>query len=210
MKIIDISLPVETDMLHWGRKPEVTIVESIAGGEASNVTRWLLGAHTGTHVDAPLHFRDGAMPLDQVPLEILVGPARVVDLTHVRGSVTAADLAAAGLTGCERVLLKTSNSEGPLKRKEKAEAWVGVTPDAAQWLVDNGVRLIAVDYLTAESYQHTHDWGAHQVLLGADVIILENVVLDHVEPGDYELYCLPIKLVGAEAAFARSILVARG
>jgi arylformamidase len=197
-------------MLHWGRKPEVTIVESIAGGEASNVTRWLLGAHTGTHVDAPLHFRDGAMPLDQVPLEILVGPARVVDLTHVRGSVTAADLAAAGLTGCERVLLKTSNSEGPLKRKEKAEAWVGVTPDAAQWLVDNGVRLIAVDYLTAESYQHTHDWGAHQVLLGADVIILENVVLDHVEPGDYELYCLPIKLVGAEAAFARSILVARG
>ena len=210
MKIIDISLPVETDMLHWGRKPEVTIVESIAGGEASNVTRWLLGAHTGTHVDAPLHFRDGATPVDQVPLEILVGPARVVDMTHVRGSVTAEELAAADLAGCERVLLKTSNSAGPLKRKEKAEAWVGVTPDAARWLVDHGVRLIAVDYLTAESYQHTHDWGAHHVLLGADVIILENVVLDHVEPGDYELYCLPIKLAGAEAAFARSILVARG
>jgi arylformamidase len=209
MKIIDISLPVETDMLHWGRKPEVTIVESIAGGEASNVTRWLLGTHTGTHVDAPLHFRDGATPVDQVPLETLVGPARVVDMTHVRGAVTAEDLTAADLDGCERVLLKTSNSAGPLKRKEKAETWVGVTPDAAQWLVGHGVRLIAVDYLTAESYQHTHDWGAHHVLLGADVVILENVVLDHVEPGGYELYCLPIKLAGAEAAFARAILVAR-
>jgi arylformamidase len=209
MKIIDISLPVETDMLHWGRKPEVTIVESIAGGEASNVTRWLLGTHTGTHVDAPLHFRDGATPVDQVPLETLVGPARVVDMTHVRGAVTAEDLTAADLDGCERVLLKTSNSAGALKRKEKAETWVGVTPDAAQWLVGHGVRLIAVDYLTAESYQHTHDWGAHHVLLGADVVILENVVLDHVEPGGYELYCLPIKLAGAEAAFARAILVAR-
>src|SRR5215218_5070719 len=113
MEIFDITLPIHPEMLHWGRRPEVEIVESRASGDASNVTRWRLGAHTGTHVDAPAHFVDGATPIDEVPLETLIGPAVVLDMTSVEGDVQVADLVSAGAEGHTRILLKTTNSAGP-------------------------------------------------------------------------------------------------
>jgi arylformamidase len=210
MKIFDITLPIHPQMLHWGRKPEVEVVESVANGDASNVTRWRLGAHTGTHVDAPAHFVDGATPIDEVSLYSLVGPALLVDCTHVQGDVEPADLIAAGVAGQKRVLLKTSNSAGPLKRTERAESWVGLSPEAAQWLVEAEVELIGIDYLTIEGHTRTDSWDAHHVLLGAGVLILENADLDAVPAGDYELVCLPTKLVGADGSFARAILIDRG
>lgn len=209
MEIFDITLPIHPQMLHWGRKPEVEIVESLANGDASNVTRWRLGAHTGTHVDAPAHFVDGATPIDQVDLDSLVGPALVVDATGVAGDVGIADLEAAGVAGQKRVLLKTSNSAGPLKHTDRAPSWVGLSPEAAGWLVESGVELIGIDYLTIESHTHTDTWDAHHRLLGAGVLILENADLDAVEPGEYELVCLPTKLVDADGAFARAILIRR-
>jgi arylformamidase len=209
MEIFDITLPIHPGMLHWGRKPEVEIVESLADGDASNVTRWRLGAHTGTHVDAPAHFVDGATPIDKVDLHALVGPALVVDATGVDGDVTVADLLAAGVAGQRRVLLKTSNSAGPLKHTDRAPSWVGLAPDAARWLVANGVELVGIDYLTIESHTRTDTWDAHHVLLGAGVLILENADLDGVPAGEYELVCLPTKLVDADGAFARTILIRR-
>jgi arylformamidase len=207
MEIFDITLPIHPEMLHWGRKPEVEIVESLAGGDASNVTRWRLGAHTGTHVDAPAHFRDGATPIDKVDLHALVGPAIVADLTGVAGDVTPADLEAAGVAGHERVLLKTANSAGPLKEPERAASWVGLSPEAADWLIARGVRLIGIDYLTIESHTRTDTWDVHHSLLGAGVLILENADLDGVPAGGYELVCLPAKLVDADGSFARAILI---
>ncbi|MDP9792209.1 arylformamidase [Catenuloplanes nepalensis] len=209
MEIFDITLPIHPEMLHWGRKPEVEIVESLANGDASNVTRWRLGAHTGTHVDAPAHFVDGATPVDKLDLHALVGPALVVDATGVTGDISVLDLENAGVAGHQRVLLKTSNSAGPLKETDRAPSWVGLSPEAAQWLIAQGVRLIGIDYLTIESHTRTETWDAHHVLLRAGLIILENADLDGVLPGDYELVALPAKLVDADGSFTRAILIRR-
>jgi arylformamidase len=209
MEIFDITLPIHPQMLHWGRRPEVEIVESIAGGDASNVTRWRLGAHTGTHVDAPAHFVDGATPIDKVSLHSLIGPALVVDMTQVTGDITVADLTAAGVSGQRRVLFKTSNSAGPLKETERAPSWVGLSPEAARMLIDDGVELVGIDYLTIESHTRTDTWDAHHALLGAGVLILENADLDGVPAGAYELVCLPAKLVDADGSFARAVLIRR-
>jgi arylformamidase len=210
MEIFDITLPIHPRMLHWGRKPEVEIVESVDNGDASNVTRWRLGAHTGTHVDAPAHFVNGATPIDKVSLHSLVGPAVVADMTHLTADITVDDLTAAGLPGTwKRILFKTSNSAGPLKETERAPSWVGLSPEAAKVLAAAGVELVGIDYLTIESHSRTDTWDAHHVLLGAGLLILENADLDAVPPGDYELVCLPAKLVDADGSFTRAILIKR-
>ncbi|MCD2097073.1 cyclase family protein [Rhodococcus rhodochrous] len=211
MQIFDISLPIHPQMLHWGRKPEVTTVESIAAGDASNVTRWLIGSHTGTHVDAPLHFKDGELPVDQIDMDVLVGPAVVLDLTGVTGQVGAAELEAAGLGDATRVILKTVNSseDGALRADEKPSQWVGLAPDGAALLRERGVKIIAIDYLTLESPENTVEWETHHELLPNGVIILEGLDLAAVEAGPYEMVCLPLKLQGSEAAPARTILIRR-
>ncbi|SHL07016.1 Kynurenine formamidase [Pseudonocardia thermophila] len=209
MKIYDLTLPIHPDMLHWGKKPEIHIVESIERGDASNVTRWLIGAHTGTHVDAPHHFVNGAQAVDEIELETLVGQTAVVDMLGVEGDITVDDLEAAGVRGKERVLFKTTNSApgGPLHLTEKVPDWVGVTPDAAQWIVDNGVKLVGIDYLTIEAPSHTDTWKTHDVLLRAGVIIVENLVLTDVPAQEHFMVCLPAKLKGADGAFARTVLI---
>src|SRR5215208_7173981 len=116
LTVHDISVPNHPGMLHYGRKPEKTIVESIANGDPGNVSRWLIGSHTGTHVDAPAHFVDGATTIESVPLDVLVGPAVVLDLTFVTShEIRPEDLLSAGLGDDERVLLKTPNSTGALR-----------------------------------------------------------------------------------------------
>jgi kynurenine formamidase len=205
--LIDLSVHTTESMLHWGRRPERTVVESFANGNACNVTRWLLGAHTGTHLDAPLHYVDGAGPIDAVGLDVLVGPATVLDLTGVTGDVTAADLEAAGVgDAAARVLLKTTNSTGALRAAEKPQTWVGLAPDGAQLLVDRGVELVGIDFLTIDGPTQTDTWEAHHVLCGAGIVILECADLAAVDAGAYELTALPIPLRGAEAAPGRAFL----
>ncbi|MDO1485926.1 cyclase family protein [Rhodococcus rhodochrous] len=198
-------------MLHWGRKPEITTVESIAAGDASNVTRWLIGSHTGTHVDAPLHFKDGELPVDRIDMDVLVGPAVVLDLTGTTGQIGAAELEAAGIGDATRVILKTVNSSesGALRADEKPSQWVGLAPDGAALLRERGVKIIAIDYLTLESPENTVEWDTHHELLPNGVIILEGLDLAAVEAGPYEMVCLPLKLQGSEAAPARTILIRR-
>jgi kynurenine formamidase len=197
---IDLSVPVHDGMLHWGRRPVRETIESLAGGDHCNVSRWDIGSHTGLHVDAGLHFFDAGDPIDEMPLEQLIGPARVLDLTAVETEVTAQDLLDAGLGDDERVLLKTRNSATALQELDKPDFWIGVHPDAAQLLVDRGVRLVGIDFLTIDAPTRDTTWDTHHVLCPAAVGIIECVDLREVDAGLYELVCLPVKLRGSEAA----------
>jgi arylformamidase len=200
--LIDVSVPVHGQMLHWGKRPVVEVVESFDNGNACNVSRWLIGSHTGLHVDAQLHFVDGGWPIDELDLDVLIGPARVLDLTAVDGEdITAADLHAAGLGDESRVLLKTENSSVALKRSEiRDHHWVGLAPDAAQLLIDRGVKLVSIDFITIDSPARDQSWDVHHLLLPAGVAIVECLDLATVPAGLYELVCLPLKLRGSEAA----------
>ncbi len=203
MKLIDISVPVRPGMHVWEGDPPFRIdqVASIADGDAYNGTRLDLGTHTGTHIDAPLHFVDRGAAVDSIPLETLVGPCHVVDATAVAGQLDAAALAGLELPPItERLLFKTRN--GVLwERDSFASDYIAFTGDGAEALVALGVRLAGIDYLTIG------DEDAHHVLLGAGVVPLEGLDLRAVEPGPYTLFCLPLKLAGIEGAPARALLV---
>ena len=198
MEIIDVSVPVRPGMVTYPGDPTVTLerVASLANGDVVNLSRLDFGVHSGTHVDAPVHFIDGAAAAETLPLDLLVGPARVLDLT------AAERLDAAAFDGVElreRVLLKTRNSE-LWARDSFAEDFLALTEDGARALVDGGVRLVGIDYLSIG------DEGAHRALLGAGVVAIEGLDLLEVEPGEYELICAPLKLVGSDGAPARVLL----
>jgi arylformamidase len=199
MEIIDISVPIRTGMVVYPGDPEVRLerVSSIADGATANISKLDLGVHTGTHVDAPVHFIEGAAGADALPLDLLIGLCEVV-------AVAALDESAADAIpdGAERVLFKTSNSE-LWARDSFPETFERLNGAAARGLVDRGVRLVGVDYLSVG------DEEAHQVLLGAGVVPVEGLDLRSVEPGRYELQCLPLRLVGSDGAPARAILIRR-
>ncbi|MFY9577940.1 MAG: cyclase family protein [Gaiellaceae bacterium] len=200
-EIIDISVAVRPGMIIYPGDPTVSLerVISIADGAVCNVSRLDFGVHSGTHVDAPIHFIDGAPAGESLPLDVLIGEARVLDLT----SADRLDAAAfAGIELGERVLLKTRNSE-LWARDSFSEDHLGLTEDGAKALVAGGVRLVGIDYLTIG------DEKAHHVLLGAGVVPVESLDLRGVEPGTYELICAPLKLVGSDGAPARALLIRR-
>lgn len=204
---IDLSIAVHPQMLHWGRRPTYEMVEERSETSPLEVSRWLIGAHTGTHVDAPSHFVAGGATVDQLPLDHTVGPVRVLDLRGVEKEITGDDLEGAGAEGAKRVLLKTRNSTDALTRNERSETWVGLGPSGAQWLVDNGVVFAGIDYMTIEAPDHTVEWPAHGILCNAGTVILENANLADVEPGDYYLVCQPVPFEGREAAPAPALLL---
>ena len=192
MQIIDVSVPVRPGMITYPGDPEVRLerVSSIGDGDVVNLSRLDLGVHSGTHVDAPLHFLDGGRGVETLPLDVLVGPCVVVDGLDP----------AAVPAGAERVLFKTSNSR-LWERAEFSEDFVALDAEAARALVAAGVRLVGIDYLSIG------DEEAHRVLLGAGVVAVEGLDLREVEPGEYRLVCAPLKLEGAEGAPARVLLL---
>jgi arylformamidase len=192
VRIIDVSVPVRPGMITYPGDPEVRLerVSSIADGDVVNLSRLDLGVHSGTHVDAPLHFVDGGPSVETLPLDVLVGPCVVVEGLDV----------AAVPPGAERVLFKTPN--GRLwEREEFTEDFAELDGEAARALVAGGVRLVGIDYLSIG------DEEAHRILLGAGVVAVEGLDLREVEPGEYRLVCAPLKLVGAEGAPARVLLL---
>ncbi len=208
MTILDISVPISGSMPIFKGDPMVNIARTadMSRGDPYTLTRIDLGVHTGTHVDAPLHFvRDGAA-IEQLDLNALIGPAYVVDLSRVDGEITARDLDATHLPGgAERILFKTKNS-ALWEKPGFQEDFVALAADGARWLVERQVRLVGIDYLSVEVYGST-DFPAHHILLDAGVIILEGVQLKDIAPGVYELLCLPLKIQGAEGAPARAVLI---
>lgn len=204
MEIFDVSIPIRDGMLHYAGNPpvHVTRVSLLEAGDPANVSELDMGAHSGTHVDAPDHFLAAGAGAEALPLEALIGPADVVDAT---AAVTALDL----LTvrdlelpprGSERILFKTRNSQ-LWSRDEFTRDFVRLDGEAASYLVERGVKLLGIDYLSIG------DAEAHRVLLGAGVVCVEGLDLRSIEPGSYELVCLPLKLVGSDGAPARAVLI---
>lgn len=200
MEILDISVPIRPGMVTYPGDPTVTLerVSALAEGAAANISRLDFGVHTGTHVDAPAHFIDGAPAAERLPLHVLVGPALVVDATALAGDLDGETLAQLELA--ERVLFKTRNSM-LWERDSFVEDFVSLTADGAQVLIERDVRLVGIDYLSLG------DEDAHRALLGAGIVAVEGLDLRGVEPGEYELVCAPLRLVGSDGTPARALLL---
>jgi arylformamidase len=208
MKIHDISVPVSPSLPVWPGDPAVVLekVSSMDAGAHDNVSRLACGVHTGTHVDAPHHFMNDHRTVEMLALDVLVGPALVVELPLDARLVTADVLEQAAIpAGTERVLLKTANSQ-LWARGENAffTDFVGVSEDGAEWLVSHAIKLVGIDYLSVAPFHQSIP--THRALLGAGVIVVEGLDLSAISPGSYGLYCLPLKLVGSDGAPARVIL----
>jgi arylformamidase len=204
-KYIDISVPVSSKLPIWPGSPSIEFERrlDVERGDVANDTTIRLSVHTGTHVDAPLHFIPGGKSVEQMSLEVLIGQAVVVDLSDVR-VITGEILESLNLSpGIERLLIRTRNSQ-LWQTQEFQPDFVALTADAARWVVDRGIRLIGVDYLSVQRFQDGPE--THLILLEADVVIIEGVNLSHVPTGNYELICLPLKLQGVEGSPARVVL----
>ena len=209
MKIYDISLPISPAMPVWPGDPAVVLekVSSMDAGAHDNVSRLACSVHTGTHVDAPHHFLNDHRTVESLALDILVGPAQVVQIPQEAKVVNAEILEKADLpAGTQRLLLKTSNSQ-LWERGDNTFCtdFVGISEDGADWLVRYGIQLVGIDYLSVAPYHQSIP--PHRALLTAGIIILEGLDLSAINPGSYSLYCLPLKLVGSDGAPARVILV---
>jgi arylformamidase len=205
MPLLDVSLPLDASLPIWPSNPpfDLTPVKRIADGASSNVSRLTLGTHTGTHIDAPRHMIDGAPTLDQLPLDALVGPARVVAVETDR-AIEARHVDGDALQGSTRILFKTRNSTMWGSPQFRAD-FVFLTEEAAQALVRAGVRLVGVDYLSIEEYRKPGA-PAHKALLSAGIVVVEGLDLTSAEPGPYDVMCLPLRVTGADGAPARVIL----
>jgi arylformamidase len=205
MKLIDVSVPIDPALPTYpGNTPfSLESIKRIANGDSSNVSTLHMSVHGGTHVDAPRHFFDKGAGAESLPLDLLCGRARVIELT-TRSGITAQDLAGLDLREDVRLLLKTHNSRlwgSPEFHKE----FIGVTESGARFLVDHGVKVVGVDYLSVEPFK-TPGAPAHHILLGSGTIVIEGLNLRDVEPGSYEMFCLPLALVGSDGAPARVVL----
>jgi arylformamidase len=205
MKFIDVSVPLDGNLASYpGNTPfSLEAVKRIAKGDSSNVSSLHMSAHAGTHVDAPRHFFDNGLGVDALPLEMLIGRARVIEVTSRRG-IGANELTGADLSEEVRVLIKTHNSK-LWGSPEFHRDYVGVTEAGAKHLVDHGIKLVGVDYLSVEEFKKPGA-PAHRVLLGGGTIVIEGLNLRDVEPGVYEMFCLPLRVVGADGAPARVVL----
>jgi arylformamidase len=212
-KIHDVTLTLRPGMTTWGDEPGPTIspLRRIAKGDSANVSLLSLGDHTGTHVDPPIHFIEGGKTVDELPLDVLVGPCYVVDYGGT-GNVSGDWLERARIpAGAARLLFKTSNSElwrDPLHHYTRDI--VAVDASAARWCVARGVRLVGIDYLTIEPQgPEKVGYRTHKTLLDAGVVIIEGLDLRDVTPGAYELSCAPLKIERGDGAPARVFLIGR-
>ena len=204
MKIYDISLTLSPQSIRWLTAQPLELIERkrMSRGDTNNSSSIHTSVHAGTHVDAPFHFVPDGITIESLPLETFIGPARVcaVDAgTHV----TAAEVAKARLDGEARVLFKTRNSN-LLKKSEYDPSFAPFSVDAAKALVDLGVKLVGLDYLSAAGANE--QVPVHRAFLDHGVILLEGVDLSAVPPGRYELFCPPVKLAGSDGAPCRAVL----
>lgn len=208
MKIYDITVPISDGVPVYEGDPKVKIdiCKSIANGDSANVSQMCFGLHTATHVDAPNHFIEGTRRVDQLDLDNLIGKCRVVNIDETVMAIEPHHLGA--LADVERILFKTRNSAfWNEPGKGFRTDFTFISPDAAKVLADSGVKLVGIDYLSVEQFG-SKDFSTHITLLEKEVVILEGVDLREVNPGDYEMICLPLKYVGGagDGAPARTIL----
>lgn len=211
MRIHDISLSLSPKLPVWPGDPplDVHLLESMEAGAHANVSGMSTGVHIGTHVDAPHHFLNDGRTVEQLSLEAMVGPCYVAQLPDDIDGIDAEVLEGIPLPpGVERVLFGTRNSHLWGRGETQFQKdFVALSEEGAGWLVEKKVRLVGIDYLSIAPFGDSE--ATHKVLLKAGVVILEGLDLSEVPRGFYDLYCLPLKLVGAEGAPARAILVER-
>ena len=208
MHTYDITLTLSPELPCWPGDTayELERVQKIDEGATANVSSLTMSAHMGTHVDAPDHFLNNGKTVEKIALSALSGRAYVLYLPEV-DLITASILERAEIPPrTRRVLFKTRNSEYWTRQlKDFQTDFVAISPDAAQYLVDRGVKLVGIDYLSIAPYHQ--GLVTHQILLKAGMVILEGLDLSAVSPGRYTLFCLPLKLAGSDGAPARAILI---
>ena len=206
-QIIDISVPIRSGGLVYPGNPsiEVELQQAVAKGAGANVSFIRFGSHTGTHADAARHFFDDGQPVDEIPLERLIGRAIVFHFGDDVRAVGAKELQAFELKAHTRVLLRTRNSP-LLSQPGFVRDYTYLAPDGAEYLVSKGVELVGIDYLSIEQFHSGHH-KTHRTLLGKAVVILEGLDLSQVSAGEYDLICLPLRLEGCDGAPARAVLV---
>jgi arylformamidase len=199
---IDVSVPIRPGMVHYPGDPGVSLhhEKHLDRGDVATVSKLELGVHTGTHVDAPVHFLRGTPGIDELALEDMIGPARVIDLPEVE-VITAQQLAPAEITRGERILLRTRNSLHAWTSDTFVENYTHLDTTAARLLADRRVRMIAIDYLSIGGGDDGPE--VHRILLSAGVVIVEGLDLSRVPAGRYDVVCMPIKIMGGDGAPAR-------
>jgi arylformamidase len=207
-RIYDVSVPIRSGGLVYPGNPEIDIAlqQAVAKGAGANVSTIRFGSHTGTHADASRHFFDDGQTVDKIPLERLIGPALLLGFSDDVRSVGATELRAHDIKGQTRILLRTRNS-ALLSQKEFVKDYTYLAPDGAQYLVDQGVELVGIDYLSIEQFHSGHH-QTHRTLLERSVVIVEGLDLSVPPAGKYQFICLPLRIEGCDGAPARAVLIA--
>ncbi|MBI5569940.1 MAG: cyclase family protein [Desulfomonile tiedjei] len=205
MPLYDITLPLRVGMLTYPGDPPFTMeqVAYLSRGDRFNLSRITLATHTGTHCDPPLHYLDGRAAIDEIPLEVLVGPGTILDMRG-RPKIDRAALESSDLEEHTRVFFKTDNGPKLLAGIYSSD-YVALTEDAAVYLVDRGIQLVGIDYLAIEAFANPLA-PVHRTLLGAGALIVEGLVLVDVPAGPCKIYCLPLKIAGGDGAPARVLV----
>jgi arylformamidase len=210
MEIYDVSVPLSAATPTYPGDPGVEITNwlTLANGDAANVSLMKFGLHSGTHIDAPSHFIKGGAKVDSLPLQSLLGEAEVVEVPHHIRAIDESFVSANCLKRSQRILFKTRNSNFWDNRGEGfREDYVYIAPNAARWLVETGIKLVGIDYLSVEQFK-SDTFQTHHAFLSRGVVILEGLDLREVAGGIYELICLPLKVAdgSGDGAPARVIL----
>ncbi len=207
MTIVDVSVPVHDAMTVYRGNPPVRIRPAMTlASDGVNLSELCLGSHTGTHVDAPSHFIEGGKGIDRLDLRRFVGPAWVADVRRVVGGIGAEDLRRARIPkGSRRLLLRTRNSRLWHPARPFRPDFVYLAPDGADWMIEHGVELVGIDYLSIEGYDVL---GAptHKRLLGAGILIVEGLDLFKIRPGRWQLMALPLRITNGDAGLTRAVL----
>ena len=202
---IDISVPLRNGMVVWpGDTPfERTSTLEIANGDPCNLSQISTTAHIGTHMDAPRHYLANGAGIETMPIDACIGRARVIEI-HDSEVIRPLELEPHNLAKGERVLFKTGNSTRCWKTDHFQEKYIYIAPETAQYLAGRGVRTVGVDYLSVGGFASGGP-ETHRILLQASIWIIEGLNLENVDPGEYELVCLPLKIIGSDGAPARRI-----
>jgi len=205
-RFYDVSLAVRSGGFVYPGNPAISIEpqQSIPKGAGANVSTITFGSHTATHVDAAKHFFDDGQTVDDIPVEKLIGRALLVAFDDKLRSIGAADLESQNLGDHTRILMKTRNS-ALIRDAEFAPDYTFLAPDGAEYLAERGVELVGIDYLSIEQFHSGHH-RTHRTLLERSVVIVEGLDLSEPDPGEYEMFCLPLRLHGLDGAPARVVL----
>lgn len=210
-KWIDITLPLTNGMLHWPGDPPFirTFIKKIGRSSSCNLSKIDMGVHSGTHIDAPLHFIQKGPSIEKVPIEHCIGPARVIAIRDKK-KISLKELISKKLRKGERILFKTCNSLFWYKKNEFDKGFVYLSIDAAKYLQDKQIKFVGIDYLSiGGTTPESKGRGVHKILLSSGSVIAEGLDLSGVTEGRYDLICLPLKIVGSEGSPARVLLKKR-